>query len=89
MRVLLRLLLLLVIALLAGAASAENAKDLPKLPQVVAPATAFEGKRVVRVSVKVEGHIWTKPPLVTLPEVDEPLVLEEARKELARPSMAS
>ena len=54
------------------------------MPPSIGASSDFEGKNVVRVTIKVDGHIWTKPPLVTLPEIGEPLVLEEARKELAR-----
>lgn len=85
----LRALLLLVGLLVFGQlvvvrdAGAENG-DLPKLPPSIGAASDYEGKNVVRVVIKVEGHIWMKPPLVTLPEIGEPLSLEVARKELAR-----
>ncbi len=82
-RHLFRLLLLCLGLLLVGQAGAQT-QDLPKMPASIGAAGDFEGKNVVRVTIKVDGHIWTKPPLVTLPEIGEPLVFEEARKELAR-----
>lgn len=58
--------------------------DLPQLPDKLPDAAAFEGKPISAVRAKVDGAIWTKPPIILKPKVGGSFSLAEARAELAR-----
>jgi outer membrane protein assembly factor BamA len=63
------------------------AEEAPTVPAVEPPAdlSAFEGQRIARVSVVLEGNVWddVRPPAVTELKVGDSLTTAGARRALA------
>ncbi|MBI2391068.1 MAG: BamA/TamA family outer membrane protein [Deltaproteobacteria bacterium] len=88
-----RVLLAVAVLLFAFGAGAQTAADpgaapaageLPSLPVTLPDTAAFEGKTVTAVRAKLEGLLWTKPPVLQAPKVGAPFALAAARAELMR-----